>query len=151
MAEPARRLPDTRKPTPLRVVRGGDPGESERENLSLSSPPPHPHHHRARARRLLLSERLLATWLRERLGTVGGVSMVRRFGARAVLDALYDGVVCDEPVYDHEIVEVGVWADGSSKTGTRRVEVGRRRVVTTELRSPGGYLRFVLREQEELR
>ncbi len=146
MAEPARRLPDTRKPTPLRVVRGGDRDERERENLTLSSPPTTTPRVSARPR---ARDVLLGRWLRDRLGTVGGEAMVRRFGARAVLDALYDGVVCDEPVYDNEIVEVGTWADGSSKTGTRRVEVGRIRVVSTALKNPGGYLRWVLEQERE--
>ncbi len=87
MAEPARRLPDTRKPTPLRVVRGDDRDVSEEEILTLSSPPTH-HRARPRARRLLLSERLLAEWLRVNLATIGGETMIRRYGARAVLLAL---------------------------------------------------------------
>ncbi len=142
MAEPARRLPDTRKPTPLRVVRGGDPGESEREILSLSLTPPPPRAHaRVRARPLLLSERMLARWLSACLQTIGSVAMVRQYGCRAVLEVLYDGVMEKEPVYEAVPNANGV-------PGLRMEYVRDRLTPSKTLKSPGGYLRFLLREQE---
>ncbi len=87
---------------------------------------------------------MLAGWLREKLGTLGAEAMVRKFGAREVLDALYDGVVCDEPVYEERDVQVGAWADGSARTVPRRFEVGRRQVPSPALRNPGGFLYSML-------
>ena len=113
------------------------PPAEEREELSLTTPP-HPLDNTARVlarRALCASERLLARWLRERLHTAGSEAMVRKYGARAVLDALYDGVVCEEPVYR------------PAADGRQVVEVGRRLVVSPLLRNPGGYLRWVLDQE----
>lgn len=122
-------LPVERPRPPLRVVRGGRRERvSEEEDLSLSHPPPQ--HHRA-PRELLLSERALARWLRRRLGTVGAEAMVRKHGAGAVLDALYDGVV----VVRETTVRVGYPGE---------LQVRRWYEVSKALRNPGGFLRFVL-------
>ena len=136
-------VPDDPKVVSLRPrARGRGGGERERltstekrvDLLSLTTPP-HPLDNTARVlarRALLASERLLARWLRARLHTAGSEAMVRKYGARVVLDALYDGVVCEEPVYR------------PAADGRQVVEVGRRLVVSPLLRNPGGYLRWVL-------
>lgn len=134
MGEPAREPYESLSPerSPLRVVRGGDVvRECESEVLSLSPPPPPPHHHRAsgakrasRARVLRASERALALWLRRELGTVGAEAMVRRYGVRAIVRA----------VTENQIVL-------SNDRYRGRLEVN------DALRSPGGFLRMVLREE----
>jgi hypothetical protein len=101
--------------------------------------------HARRRRPLQLSERVLVVWLREKLRTAGATAMVREYGARAVLDALYDGVVCEEAVMEERAVGTGrSWGDGAPVQTYRLVEVGRRRVVSPQLRSPGGFLRRLL-------
>ena len=141
MPEPARRL--NPRP-PLRAI-GVVGGDDERGDLTLSPPAPAPPAPR-RPRPLRLSERRLAAWLHAHLSTVGAVAMVRRFGARQVLDALYDGVVCEEPAYESRPVVVGTWPDGSERTTQRLFEFGRRRIPSPGLRNPGGFLRFLLEE-----
>ncbi len=89
---------------------------------------------------------MLARWLRLELHTIGGEALVRRFGARAVLDALYDGVVCEEPVMEARPIVTGRWPNGDDKVSYRTVEVGRCRVPDPRLRNPGGFLRFLLEE-----
>ena len=108
----------------LRVVRGVGEGE-RREGLTLSPPPPSsPQHHRAK-RPLRASERALAAWLRRCLGTVAAEGMVRRFGVRAIVAAVTEqDIVVRDDLY------------------------GGRLVANAQLRSPGGFLRMVLTEQE---
>ncbi len=127
------------------VVIGGGGDRVERETLTLSTPPPTTTPKaRARTRRAPLSARLLARWLREELRTVGADTLIRQHGTRAVIDALYDGVVCEEPVYDTEQYQS---APGVQRS--RTVEVGRRRVLNDSLRNPGGYLRWVLDQEAQ--
>ena len=132
MPEPARRL----YPVDGSLARAIAPDvvvdhEREREReLTLSSSPPL-HHRPRRLRRY--SERCLARWMQERLNFLGADVAVRKHGARRVLDALYSGVVCEE------------WAIVERLVAGRIVHTERRRLVaSSQLRSPGAFLRWLL-------
>ena len=149
MAEPARQvsLPDVGGTAAERararvrereIVRG----ERDRSDRSLSLTTLTVLHPRARPA-LLCSERRLIAWLRDVLQTAGATAMVRQYGARAVLDALYDGVVVREQfIATDETVDRQVALGLASP---RLCEVRRWRAVPApQLRSPGGFLRRLL-------
>ena len=116
--------------------RGG--GDREREtgrvdvDTSLSPRTP---------RRLTRLELLLGRWLSERLGSSGGVSMVRRYGWRAVIDLLKYDVMEQQA----ELIMSGPAA--MRQYGVEYVYGPRRWVVRDGIRNAGGFLRTCLREQ----
>lgn len=129
MAEAARVLRPLLPEGPLargREDRVGVDGERERSDLTLSTPPT-PQHHRAPLR---ASDRLLARWLRGHLQTAGAEAMLRKYGARRILDALRDGIVHSTPT--------------PTSWGSTRYTC----TLNPALRSPGGFLRRYLEQQE---
>jgi len=118
-----------------RDVDPNDRVDGERESLTLTSPPTPTPTTRRRAR---ASERFLAAWLNRHLGTAGAAGMIRQFGTRAILDALYDGI----------IVETTITRLRLDDTGHERHHYETVRTINPGLRSPGGFLREYLRSQQ---
>jgi len=98
---------------PPRAQPRGEGRGGERENPSLTDP--------GVDLSLTPSAQRLARWLEHALRTTGARAMVRRYGARAVLEALHDGIV---------VRTRWGWA------------------IRQEIRSPGGFLRWLLGQQE---
>lgn len=118
-------------------VRGG--GDRERETGSGSSSAPLSPR---TPRRLSRFELVLGRWLRSRLGSSGGTSMVRRYGWRAIIDALKYDVM-------EQQADVLMSGPAAMKEHGQEVVYGPRRwVARDELTSPGGFLRACLRDGE---
>ncbi len=138
MSDPAKRtLPEGR----VRVSEYLDP---EHKVISLS----HANDLARGPRKLTPSEERLSRWLRRELHTAGAQALVRRYGAQAVLEALHDGIVerfePEQFVVDRALrsypanVNVREWLEQDGLVAVWRAH--------PELKSPGGMLRFVLRE-----
>ncbi len=135
----------TKKPLPLldewpidkTRPRGGGDRERETGDLDHETPlSPRP------PRRLSRFERLLGRWLRDRLGSSGGTSMVRRYGWRAIIDLLKYDVM-------EQQAEIVMRGPAAMKEHGQEVVYGPRRwVARDELTSPGGFLRACLRDGE---
>lgn len=140
----------------LRVVRAGEAeGEAavpsslslqRLQDLTLSHPSASPARTGSRAVRAPCRlERCLVTYLRGALETAGAAQMVRRYGARAVLEALKDVMERVEVLDGEATIEraaVKGLSHWDARAQVRRWEWRPR----AELRSPGGYLRMLLRE-----
>lgn len=114
----------------------------ERDDLSLTSPPPTPPTPRARPAPRA-SARFLTAWLRVHLNTAGAAAMVRRYGARRVIDALYDGILVETTLTDAE-----PYTDARGLTALRQID-RTVRTINPALTNPGGYLRWLLQHNEE--
>ncbi len=117
--------------------RGGGDREREAGDLDHQTPlsPRTP-------RRLSRCELVLGRWLRTRLGSSGGTSMVRRYGWRAIIDLLKYDVMEQQA----DVVMSGPAA--MREYGQEVVYGPRRWVVRDEIKSGGAFLRVCLREQD---
>jgi hypothetical protein len=102
------------EPLPSRApATHGEGRGGERENPSLPDP--------AVVLSLTPSAQRLARWLERELHATGARAMIRRYGTRAILAALHDGIV---------------------------VRTNWGHAIRPELHSPGGFLRWLLAQQE---